>query len=70
MKYDHCNARLVTRGFEQIQSMEYNAKLAPAIRFTTSRLFLCIVANEDLALYYMDVKNSCLNGGLDEEVYT
>lgn len=62
-------ARLVTRGFQQIQGINYEETFAPVIKFTTLRLMLAIAASEDLELNQMNVKTAFLNGVLSEDIY-
>ncbi len=62
-------ARLVTRGFEQKEGIDYNETYAAVVKFTTLRMFFAIVANLDLHCHQMDVKTAFLNGDLDQDVF-
>ncbi len=62
-------ARLVTRGFQQKEGIDYNETYATLVKFTTLRIFFAIVANLDLHCHQMDVKTAFLNGDLDQDVF-
>ena len=62
-------ARLVVKGFQQKQGVDYNEIFSPVVKMTTIRLVLGIVASEDLHLEQMDVKTAFLHGDLDEDIY-
>jgi hypothetical protein len=62
-------ARLVVKGFEQREGIDFNEVFSPVVRHTSIRVMLVIVALFDLELEQLDVKISFLHGDLDEEIY-
>jgi hypothetical protein len=62
-------ARLVARGFSQIHGVNYTETFAPTIRIDSLRVFLAIVAIEDLECDVVDVCNAFTEADLKEKVY-
>ncbi|GJT43808.1 retrovirus-related pol polyprotein from transposon TNT 1-94 [Tanacetum coccineum] len=51
------------------RGVDYNEIFSPVVKMTTIRLFLSIVAAENLHLEQLDVKTVFLYGDLDEDIY-
>ena len=62
-------ARLVARGFSQVQGVDFNETFAPVAKFTTIRCVVALGAALDLEMHQMDVKTAFLNGDLEEDIY-
>ena len=62
-------ARLVVKGFQQKESVDYNEIFSPFMKLTTIRLVLKIVVVENLHLEQLNVKTAFLHGDLEEEIY-
>jgi hypothetical protein len=62
-------ARIVAQGYTQVEGVDFYDTYSPVARMTSLRLFLTIVASEDLELIQMDADTAFLNGKLDEEIY-
>ncbi|KAE8691518.1 Vacuolar-sorting receptor 1 [Hibiscus syriacus] len=62
-------ARLVVKGFQQKECIDYNEIFSPVVKLSTIRLVLKIVAAENLHLEQLDVKTAFLHGDLEEEIY-
>ena len=62
-------ARLVARGFSQVWGVDYTDTFAPTFKFDTLRLFLIIVALEDLECHQVDVNNAFTESFLKEKIY-
>ena len=66
---DRFKARLVARGFSQVQGEDYNETFAPTARMDTLRMFLAMVAVEDLECSQYDIKNAFTESHLKEKIY-
>ncbi|GAA0171589.1 transmembrane signal receptor [Lithospermum erythrorhizon] len=62
-------ARLVAKGFTQTYRIDYNETFAPVAKLNTVSVLLSLAANLDGELQQLDIKNTFLNGELEEEVY-
>jgi hypothetical protein len=62
-------AQLITRGFSQVHSQDYNQTFAPIVRMDILRLFLVIVATEDLECSQYNIKNAFTKSYLKKEIY-
>jgi hypothetical protein len=68
-KIERFKARLVVRGFSQVLGKDYNETFAPTVHLDTLRMFLVIVAKEDLECSHFDIKNAFTESHLKEEIY-
>src|SRR3954468_17474742 len=62
-------ARLVTKGFRQIQGVDYEETFSPVAMIKSIQILLAITAYHDYEICQMDVKTAFLNGDIDEELY-
>ena len=62
-------ARLVVKGFQQKESVDYTDIFSLVVKLTTIRLVLRIVTVENLHLEQLDVKTAFLHGDLEEDIY-
>jgi hypothetical protein len=62
-------ARLMAKGYTQIEGVDYNETFSPVLCKDSFRIIMALVAHFDLELHQMDVKTTFLNGDLEEDVY-
>lgn len=66
---DRLKARIVARGFEQTQSVDYFDTYAPVVRWNAIHMILALAAQKQWKLHQLDVKMAFLYGKLNGEVY-
>jgi hypothetical protein len=57
-------ARLVCKGYAQIEGLDFDETSAPVARLEYIRMFLAYAFHKQFKVYQMDVKSSFLNGYL------
>jgi hypothetical protein len=62
-------ARLVCKGYAQVEGQDFDETFAPVARLEAIRMFLPYSCHKNFKVYQMDVKSAFLNGDLEEEVY-
>jgi hypothetical protein len=62
-------ARLVAKGYSQVEGLDFGETYAPVARFESIRILLAYATYHGFKLYQMDVKSAFLNGPIKEEVY-
>ena len=62
-------ARLVCKGYAQVEGIDFDETFAPVSIIEAIRMFLTYACSIKIKVYQMDVKSTFLNGELEEEVY-
>lgn len=62
-------ARLVARGFSQVEGIDYGEIFSPVVRMDSIRLLFAIVAQFELQFVQFDITTAFLNGFIKEELY-
>ena len=62
-------ARLVCKGYAQVEGIDYEETFAPVARLEAIRMFLAFSCYKNFRVYQMDVKSAFLNGELEVKVY-
>ena len=66
---DKFKARLVARGFSQVQGVDFNQTFVPTVKFDSLRLFLAIVAVRNMECHQVDVNNAFTESILKEKIF-
>jgi hypothetical protein len=62
-------AWLVAKGYSQVQGVDFNDVFSPAVKHSSIRVLLALVAMHDLELEQPDVKTAFFHGKLEETIY-
>ena len=63
------NARLIVKGFQQKEGIDFTEIFSPIVKMSTIRLVLGIMVVKKLHLKQLDVKKTFLHGDLEEDLY-
>ena len=66
---DRYKARLVARGFSQVQGVDYEETFSPTLRMESLRMLLALAAHFRYEIEQMDVPDAYLKGDLKETIY-
>ena len=62
----HYKARLVARGFSQVEGLDYSETFSPVLRMASFRLLMALATILDLEVHHLDVQTVFLHGDLPE----
>lgn len=62
-------AKLVAKGFNQIQGIDFFDTYAPTLRMDSLRILLAVAAFQNWEIHQIDVKTVYLEGDLHEEIF-
>jgi hypothetical protein len=62
-------ARLVTKGFSQVEGLNFGETFALVAQLEAICILLAYASNNNMKLYQMDVKIAFLNGFINDLVY-
>ena len=62
-------ARFVTKGFAQVEGLDFGETFAPVARLEAICILLAYASYHNMKLFQMDVKSAFLNGFINELVY-
>jgi transposase InsO family protein len=62
-------ARLMAKGFSQVEGVDFDKIFSPVVRYETVRLMFAFASLEGMYMTGLDVKTAFLYGKLEEEIY-
>ncbi len=65
----HYKACIVTKGFSQIYTIDYEETFAPVVKWVSIHILLTLATRFDLDVHRMDVKMAFLNGNLEHDIF-
>ena len=65
----HYWSYLVTKGFSQVESIDFDELFSLVVHYKTMQLLLAVATLEDLDIQSVNVKIAYLYGNLDKEIY-
>ena len=58
----HNKAKLVTKGFSQVEGLDFGETFTPIARLEAIRILLAYASSHNIKLYQMDVKSAFFKG--------
>ena len=68
-RVDKHTAKLVAKGFSQVEGIDYTKTVSPTTKMNSIHVVLSLVAPHKWEAHQVDVKCSFLHGDLEEEIY-
>ena len=62
-------ARFATKGYSQVQDINYAETFAPTARMSSAHTLLQRTLQNDMIIHQIDVKTAYLNAPIDREIY-
>jgi hypothetical protein len=62
-------ARVVAKGYSQVEGLDYGYTFAPVARLEAIRILVAHASSHKMKLFQIDVKSAFLNGFINEEFY-
>lgn len=67
--FDRFKARLVARGFSQLEGVDYSDTFSPVARHSTLRILFSLAVQHNMSIEHIDVTTAFLNANLNETIY-
>ena len=66
---EHKRARVVAKGFSQVEGIDYHETFSPTVHMTSVRMATQVMAEEEMHVHQMDFNCAFLNSDIDKVIY-